>query len=200
MNRKKASPKHKPTGIAFFEGRTYLGRPPSGAGVAPGDIILRKSCFFLEKGSETYPVPQLLLLATKKGFRWLSRLFAEWAKFKNPDEDVHDHVGWPMAPIDCRHSDEMEIRVGMITPKNKHRLFKKFGITSSNSYRGDLRSQYKAQMRQVEATSKWLRRIERILLLLKKHVSPETEWEVLSRKVLPPMLIEGRFTMVAPIA
>ena len=169
---KKASKKEKRTGSSFIEGRTYLGRPPSGGRTAQGDIILRKTCFFLEKGNVTYPAPQLTLLATKKGFAWLSKLFAEWARKENADEDAHDHIGWPMAPIDCRHSDEMEIRVGMITPKNKHRLFKKFGITSSNSYRGDLRSQYKAQMRQVEAASKWLRRIERDIAASEKTREP----------------------------
>jgi hypothetical protein len=155
---KKASKKQNRTRLSFVEGRTCLGRPPSGAKIAPGDIILRKTCFFLEKGNVTYPVPQLTLLATKKGFAWLSKRFAEWARKENADEDAHDHIGWPMAPIDCRHSDEMEIRVGMITAKNKLKLFSKYGITPSNAYRGDLSSQYKAQMRQVEATLRWLRR------------------------------------------
>jgi hypothetical protein len=121
-------------------------------------IILRKTCEYHEKRGRTYPVPELTLLANKQGFLWLSKYFAAFAKrnpdpglWKNdPDPDDHDHLFYPpFQPLDPRHSDEMMIRVGIMTPKNKRQVFRKYGITSFPPYRGDLKQQYQAQIRRV---------------------------------------------------
>ena len=120
-------------------------------------IILRKTCIYCERRGRAYPVPELLLLANKQGFLWLSRFFAEFAK-KDPDPrpwndlsdpDDHDHLAWPRAPIDCEHSDEMEIRVGIVSPKNKAQVFKKYAVEAVAPYRGNLKKQYQAQIRRV---------------------------------------------------
>jgi hypothetical protein len=120
-------------------------------------IILRKTCVYWERGGRTYPVPELLLLANRNGFRWLSKFFAEFAE-KDPDPrpwndlsdpDDHDHISWPRAPIDCQHSDEMEIRVGIVSPKNRTQVFEKYSIESAAPYRGTLKKQYQAQIRNV---------------------------------------------------
>jgi hypothetical protein len=119
-------------------------------------IILRKNCIFYEVKGRSYPVLSLILLANQRGFLWLSDFFARRAKkashrrfYKNNDDDDAEHLDPLLAPIDGKLSDEMEIRVGVLTKKNKHQVFKKYDFISSKPYKGDLKSQYEAQMRVV---------------------------------------------------
>ena len=132
-------------------------------------IILRKTCSYQEKRGRTYPVPELLLLANRNGFLWLSRFFAGFAK-KDPDPrpwndlsdpDDHDHLSWPRAPIDCQHSDEMQIRVGIVSPKNITQVFKKYSIKSAAPYRGNLKKHYQAQIRKVSPQWDFVRQMEK---------------------------------------
>jgi hypothetical protein len=120
-------------------------------------IILRKNVVFNVVDDRPYPVLSLILLANRKGFLWLSDFFAMCAK-KNPDRglwkddgdpDDHEHLDPLEAPIDGKLSDEMEIRVGHLTKKNKKQVYAKYGVTSSKPYKGDLKSQYAAQMKVV---------------------------------------------------
>jgi hypothetical protein len=114
----------------------------------------------------------LILLANRKGFLWLSDFFARRAQkaanqkfLKNDgDPDDHDHLDTFFAPIDAKLSDEMEIRVGVLTKRNKNQVFAKYDFTSSKPYKGDLKSQYEAQLRVVRPLWKRLLRWDREFL------------------------------------
>jgi hypothetical protein len=126
-------------------------------------IILRKRCEYHEKRGRSYPVPELLLVANKQGFLWLSKYFAAFAK-ANPDPgpDNHGHLfNPPFDPFDSRHSDEMVIRVAVLTPKNKREVFRRYGIASLPPFRGDLKRQYEAQIRRVIPQWRYVLRLER---------------------------------------
>ena len=126
---------------------------------------------YYEAKGRTYPVLSLILLANRKGFLWLSDFFARRAQkaahrafWKNNDDDDAEHLDPLFAPIDGKLSDEMEIRVGVLTKKNKNQVFKKYNFTSSKPYKGDLKSQYEAQMRVVRPQWKRLLRWDRDFL------------------------------------
>jgi hypothetical protein len=135
-------------------------------------IILRKNCIYPEIEGRTYPVLSVILLANRRGFLWLSNFFAECAKENpdrklwkdDPDPDHHKHLDPFFPPFDRKLSDEMEIRVGHLTKKNKKQVYAKYDITSSNPYKRDLKSQYEAQMKVVLPRWKELLRMERDFL------------------------------------
>jgi hypothetical protein len=132
-------------------------------------IILRKNCVFHGVGDRTYPVLSLVLLANRSGFLWLSKFFAMCARknpdrnlWKNdPDPDDHEHLDAWCSPLDEILSDEMEIRVGNLTRKNRKQVYTKYGIKSSKPYKGDLKSQYEAQLRAVLPLWKRVLKMER---------------------------------------
>jgi hypothetical protein len=132
-------------------------------------LILRKHCTYYDKQGKSYPVPSLILLGNRKGFTWLSKFFARCAK-KKPysapwinelDPDQHAHLNPSLAPILRKHSDEMEIRVGIITPKNKRKVFLKYSITPNKPYVGDLVKQYKEQIQHVLPQWKFVLRVDK---------------------------------------
>ena len=77
------------------------------------------------------------------------------------DPDAHEHLDPLFSPFDGKLSDEMEIRVGLLTKENKNQVYAKYDITSSKPYKGDLKSQYEAQMRAVLPQWKQVLRMER---------------------------------------
>jgi hypothetical protein len=121
---------------------------------------------YYEAKGRAYPVLSLILLANRRGFLWLSDFFARrarraahWRSLK--DDDDGEHLDPLFAPIDGKLSDEMEIRVGILTKQNKNQVFAKYDMISSNPYKGDLKSQYEAQMRVFLPQWKEVLRMER---------------------------------------
>ena len=96
------------------------------------EVILRKMCTFHEKQGKSYPIPELLILANREGFRWLSKFFARCARktgeteppFGDPDDHEHIDLGDP--EINPIHSDELAFRLGILTQKNRRVVFKKY--------------------------------------------------------------------------
>ncbi len=129
---------------------------------------MRKSwLYYADKKERTYPVPELTLLADKHGFIWLSKFFAMCAK-KNPsyapgmggDIEDHEHL-WRGWPFDAKLSDEMQIRLGIINTRNKKEVFEKYDITTHPPYTGDLRKQYKEQIKRLMRNWKRMLEMER---------------------------------------
>lgn len=130
-------------------------------------VIWRKNCVYHEGSKGTYPAPSLILLANKEGFAALAKIFAEFGKKKPKyykgdlsDPDDHMHIDTMFGPVDPTLSDEMEMRIGLITAENKKEVFEKYSITSKPPYKGDLLTQYKEQMKQVSVQWKCVKLIE----------------------------------------
>ncbi len=56
------------------------GRFPRKRGANIPQVIIRKRCTFLENQDRCYPIPELLLLANRAGYFWLSKVFARCAR------------------------------------------------------------------------------------------------------------------------
>jgi hypothetical protein len=50
------------------------GRSPRKPDAKFPEVIIRKACTFFETQGKCYPVPELLLLANRAGFLWLSKV------------------------------------------------------------------------------------------------------------------------------
>jgi hypothetical protein len=127
------------------------GRSPRKLGADFPEVIIRKTCTFFEKRDKAYPVPEILLLANRAGFLWLSNVFARFARKTGLDEHEHLDPGDPQ--INPIHSDEVAFRLGILTRINRQAVFKKYGITQRRPFKGDLVSQYRRQI--IEARSLW---------------------------------------------
>lgn len=113
--------------------------------------IIVKEGFSLASTSQggTIAVPELAILANRKGFAFLSRVFADVAKrglgrvqAGDPDPENHEHLGWAK-PFDTRRSDRIDIRLGVFTKANRPHVLARYGITKASSQRGDLRHRYR---------------------------------------------------------
>ncbi|MBN2508164.1 MAG: hypothetical protein JXQ71_15875 [Verrucomicrobia bacterium] len=140
-------------------GRTFFAKNRRSSGKPKGtspEVILRKMCIFCEKRGKSYPVPALLILANRAGFLWLSKLFARCAlktsetkpPFGDPDDyELVDHIGHP--EINSIHSDELPLRLGVLTAKNRRAVFKRYSIRAHKPFKGDLIRQYQRQIAEV---------------------------------------------------
>jgi hypothetical protein len=98
------------------------------------------------------PMPELLILANRQGYLELADYFTKLAnagpklsaRRVDPDDpDDHRHLEIREAPFDPRLSDDLEMRFGIITPKNRRAVLEKYGITADNRGQGTLIEQYR---------------------------------------------------------
>jgi hypothetical protein len=143
---------------------SFLTKRPSRrkAGANSPEVIIRKTCTFCEKRGKSYPIPELLLLANRAGFLWLSKVFADCAAKKpeakntfEMDPDDHEHLDQGDPQINPVHSDELAFRLGLLTRTNRRAVFNKYGVAQLKPFKGDLVSQYQRQIAQVQ--SQWRR-------------------------------------------
>src|SRR5262249_58319958 len=106
----------------------------SGKPTAKPEIILRKQVLLVtdEDGTDT-PVQELLILANRAGYRWLSKYFMDLSKLSIPkdldpygDPDYHLHLDSRSAPFNGNISDEFAFRLGTLTRANRRAVFKKY--------------------------------------------------------------------------
>jgi hypothetical protein len=184
------------------------------------EVILRKTCTFYEKQGEGYPVPELLILANRAGFRWLASVFARCAQKAGEshptpagDPDDHEHIDLWHPEINPLHSDELAFRLGILTPKNRRAVFKKYGLRRRQSFQGDLVSQYQRQIAEVRPQwrrvlafdRQWNRDLERedrrwkpVVAKLRRRQKRELKQLTRSASAKPP-LIRRLFRGVAEI-
>jgi hypothetical protein len=153
----------KTPNIGLLTMRTILspakGRSLRKRGPNTPEVIIRKGCTFFEKQDKFYPVPELLLLANRAGFLWLSKVFARCARKTGDDgagdPDDHEHVDPCNPEINTIDIDEIALRLGILTPLNRRAVFKKYDLTRRKPFQGDLPSQYHRQI--IEVQSQWRR-------------------------------------------
>ena len=133
--------------------------PPRKRGANFPEVIIRKTCTFVEQRNKAYPIPELLLLANRAGFLWLSKVFARCARKTGDaqagDPDDHEHVDACNPEFNPIHSDEMALRLGILTRVNRRAVFQKYELTQRKRFKGDLPRQYQRQV--VEVRSQWRR-------------------------------------------
>ena len=113
--------------------------------------IISKERFLIDgTGKKDVPIPELLVLANRQGFQFLSRVFAfmaqpegkvnDWIAQLDPDD--HYHMGRSEAPFSHKLSDDIEFRLGTITPANRKQVLRHYGITQKWRARGSLVKRY----------------------------------------------------------
>ena len=123
------------------------------------EIILKERFLIDGTGKKNVPIPELLVLANREGFQYLSRVFAfmaqprgkvaDWIAQLDPDD--HYHMGRSEAPFSHKLSDDIEFRLGTITSANRRRVLRHYGITQRWRARGSLLKRYEHLI--AEATS-----------------------------------------------
>ncbi|MFO0782845.1 MAG: hypothetical protein U0636_04090 [Phycisphaerales bacterium] len=128
--------------------------PPYPEPSAHAELILRQRLFVETSGAKPYAVPELLILGNREGFEWLSKYFAYRAakmptefQVQQNDADDHHHLVALDHPFSSKLSDELEIRVGMLTPQNRATTLAKYGFMTSEPQRGCLVKRYKQLIR-----------------------------------------------------
>ena len=114
------------------------------------EIILKERYLIDGTGKKDVPIPELLVLANREGFRYLSRVFAfmaqprgkvaDWIAQLDPDD--HYHMGRAEAPFNHNLSDDIEFRLGTITSANRRQVLRHYGITQKRRARGSLVKRY----------------------------------------------------------
>jgi len=128
--------------------------PPYPEAPANAELILRQRLFVETTGTKPYAVPELLILGNREGFEWLAKYFAHRAakmptefQAQHNDADDHDHLVALDHPFSSKLSDELEIRVGVLTQENRAATLKKYGFMTSEPQRGCLVKRYKQLIR-----------------------------------------------------
>lgn len=122
---------------------------------APDAEIIVRQRLYVEVGEgKLYPVPELLVLGNAAGFRWLSEYFGLRAHepigtncIAQGDPDDHDHLSWDAPAVNSRLSDELEVRVGLLTAENREQVMAKYALERSAPQRGSLIKRYKEVIR-----------------------------------------------------
>lgn len=120
-------------------------------------IIIRQRYNINATGKKEFATPVIHILATRKGFRFLANFFQALAETKIPqqsadsDPDNHAHLSTGQnAVFDPSLSDELEFRVGLITPSNRKRTLKKYTINRATRADKDLINRYEKQVAEIK--------------------------------------------------
>lgn len=92
------------------------------------------------------PVPELVIIADRAGFRWLSEYFKACAKrtkrLSGMPMDLaieeHWHPSLRLPPFDHALSDELELRVVPFDASTRDRLLERYGVDRKRAKRGSL--------------------------------------------------------------
>ena len=113
------------------------------------EIIIRHQFTMQGFDDGAVPIPEILIVANKDGFRWLSRYFAWLAELsvtefqlKVGDSDNHQHLTTDQPPINPELSAQLEMRLGILTPEGRETTLKKYGLTPQNRQQGSLFDQF----------------------------------------------------------
>jgi hypothetical protein len=121
---------------------------------AGAELVFKQHfALFSDKGP-TIAIPTLIIVGNRKGFDFLSQLFAYAARrrlYSSPgDPDDHLHWGRAEAPINPRLSDDMEFRIGTYEARARKETLRKYGMTRSERGRGDAAPRYRALIKKIE--------------------------------------------------
>lgn len=111
-------------------------------------------------GKRAFPVPEILILANRKGLLWLADWLRDLAHkkpsrlhFDHFDPDDHQHVGPSQSPgvFNRAQSDEVEIRLGILTGFNRREVFRKYGGDKKRRLKGSALHQYETLLDRIRA-------------------------------------------------
>ncbi|MFO0962162.1 MAG: hypothetical protein U0625_04580 [Phycisphaerales bacterium] len=117
----------------------------SGA-VERGRVILKQGFCFDHRTAKSKPVPELVIIADRAGFQWLSEYFKACAKrtkrLSGMPVDLaieeHWHLSLRLPPFDQELSDEIELRVVPFDVSTRDRLLDRYGVDRKRAKRGSL--------------------------------------------------------------
>lgn len=133
--------------------------PRSGARRGDAAEIIVKEGYSLASTpqGDTIALPELIILANRKGFSFLAEVFDEMAKrglghagAGDPDPDNHEHLGWAR-PFNSALGDRVEIRLGIFTVANRSNVLARYGISKTSRSRGDLQNRFRRLIQQSRA-------------------------------------------------
>ena len=127
------------------------------------EIIIRHSWFINACGKKELPVPEILILANRKGFLWLANVLRKLAD-KKPgpfllahfDPEDHQHVGPRQSPgvFNQAQSDDVELRLGILTDFNRRAVFRKYGRDKTRRLKGSALAQFRSLLNRIKAGMK----------------------------------------------
>lgn len=113
------------------------------------EIILKESYCVDATKSKEVPIPEIIMLANREGFRFLGQYFLYLAERLQPtaeigDPDDHRHFGtmFPDEPFNYELSDRIELRIGMLSDENRAHVVDKYGISRRSGKHGSLVERY----------------------------------------------------------
>jgi hypothetical protein len=113
------------------------------------EIIVKEGYFIDDSRSRGIAIPKLLLLANREGYQLLAEICVSMAKKRitdflmRVDPDHHCHLDTVLGPFSRELSDQIEIRLGLLTPENRTAVFRNYSISRSTRRRGDLAERYR---------------------------------------------------------
>ena len=123
---------------------------------AKPEIIVKESFALAGPSTRLYAYPVVVILANPEGWKRLAtecrRMATRQVHESTPDPDDHSHFGpfWFSSAMNERLSDEIEFRVGSITPTNRRAVLKHYGITRASRNRGSLIERFERLIRRVK--------------------------------------------------
>lgn len=110
---------------------------------APEDSeIVTKLGFAIDaSGSREYPVLSVQIIANESGLKYLANVFAATARRSRLLRDCashHIHLGRGDWPFQARISDDLELRVEVLTRTNKKRTYRDFGVSRKTRRSGNM--------------------------------------------------------------
>ncbi len=118
------------------------------------EVIVKESFGILHNRRNRHAYPVLVMVANAAGWRKLASEFRAMARRRprpdddlDPDDHMHINFGWWS---DNRLSDEVELRLGLLTPENRAAVFRKYGISARSRQRSDLRVRCPKRVRKVK--------------------------------------------------
>lgn len=124
------------------------------------EIVLKETLLVDATGRKDYAVPELQIIANRKGFLYLAEIFSAMADRKDLTCDNHQHLGRLKPPFSLKLSDDLEFTLRIFDHKTRAEVFDWCGVAVGNAARGSLIKRYRriiALARREEARAKQLR-------------------------------------------
>ncbi len=105
-------------------------------------------------GDKPTAIPTLIIVGNRKGFEFLSQLFAYAARRRlySPPGDPDDHFHWGRAeaPINRWLSDDIEFRIGTYEARARKETLAQYGMSRSERGHGDAVPRYRTLVKKIE--------------------------------------------------
>ncbi|MDA0833171.1 MAG: hypothetical protein O2955_04145 [Planctomycetota bacterium] len=113
------------------------------------EVIIKQSFLINCTEDVPYAVPEILLLGNREGLERLGHFLLNMSQRLldqgqcELDPDDHQHLTINNGHFNPRLSDEMEIRIGVLTLENRDSVLEKYDIDESTRQTGDLAPRFR---------------------------------------------------------